>query len=125
MKHSLHPNQNTTWNKEFLSNAHTLYENSKSGLVWEDNENEEEELLMQIGVQIAEINLLKTAGNKPVAEHRKMIEKNCKLSIRRQCELIDIHRSGLYYTPSAQSEENFVIMIKVDEQCLKTCYVLT
>lgn len=58
-KHELHPNQITTWKKEFLNNAHTVFEHNKNGLVTDDNEKEKEELFKQIGVQNVEINWLK------------------------------------------------------------------
>lgn len=38
-----------------------------------------------------------------------------KLSIRRQCELVDISRSLLYYLPKGEPEENLRIMRKIDE----------
>lgn len=38
----------------------------------------------------------------------------------RQCELIGIHRSGLYYQPCPESEENLFIMRLLDEQYLDT-----
>jgi len=49
-----------------------------------------------------------------------MIDKNIELSIVRQCELISIHRSGLYYYPVDESEENLQLMRLMDEQYLKT-----
>jgi putative transposase len=44
------------------------------------------------------------------------------LSISRQCELLSIHRSGLYYQPVGESEENLLLMRKLDEQYLLTPY---
>jgi putative transposase len=38
------------------------------------------------------------------------------LSIRRQCELLGLNRSGLYYEPVGESEENLRFMRLIDEQ---------
>ena len=52
-----------------------------------------------------------------------MIEmEHPQLSISRQCELLSIHRSGLYYQPVGESEENLLLMRKLDEQYLLTPY---
>ena len=46
-----------------------------------------------------------------------MIEKkNNKLSIRRQCDLLGINRSRLYYEPAAESQENLKIMSWIDKE---------
>lgn len=50
-----------------------------------------------------------------------MIDKAHKeLSIVKQCELLQISRSGLYYEPVKESEENLAIMRWLDEQYLST-----
>ena len=33
-----------------------------------------------------------------------------EISIRRQCELLGVNRSGLYYEPAGESEENLLLM---------------
>jgi putative transposase len=38
-----------------------------------------------------------------------------ELSIRRQCELLGISRSGFYYEPCPESEENLALMRRLDE----------
>ena len=50
-----------------------------------------------------------------------MTEKNhSDLSVVKQCELLQISRSGLYYEPVEESEENLMIMRFLDEQYLRT-----
>ena len=49
-----------------------------------------------------------------------MIERGHDLSIERQCFLLSIWRSGLYYSPRPESEENLEIMRWMDEQYMKT-----
>lgn len=44
-----------------------------------------------------------------------MIEPNPELSIRRQCELLRVSRSGLYYEPEATSAEELALMKRIDE----------
>jgi putative transposase len=42
------------------------------------------------------------------------------LSLRRQCELLGLHRSTLYYAPAGESAENLHLMRLIDEQYLRT-----
>lgn len=49
-----------------------------------------------------------------------MIERDIDIGIGRQCELLGLHRSGLYYAPSPESEDNLCYMRLLDEQYLKT-----
>jgi len=50
-----------------------------------------------------------------------MIEKSHpELSITRQCGLMEINRSGLYYSPVPESEENLLLMRLIDQQYYKT-----
>lgn len=46
-----------------------------------------------------------------------MIEdQNNQLSIRRQCDLLSVNRSRLYYQPAAVSDENLMIMNWIDQE---------
>ncbi len=49
-----------------------------------------------------------------------IIKEHPSLSVYRQCTLLDIHRSALYYSPCPESDENLHIMRLMDEQYLKT-----
>jgi putative transposase len=52
---------------------------------------------------------------------RPLIEPlNNHLSVRRQCELLDINRSSFYLQPAAESEENLRLMRLIDQQFLLT-----
>ena len=50
---------------------------------------------------------------------RKLVDNEHVLSVRRQCELLTIHRSGLYYKPCGENPENLEIMRIMDEHYLK------
>ena len=41
------------------------------------------------------------------------------LSMRKQCGLLSIHRSGLYYKPVEESQENLDLMQLMDKHNLK------
>ena len=49
-----------------------------------------------------------------------MINRESDMTIRHQCELLSIHRSGLYYKPVPESDENLCLMRLMDEQYLRT-----
>ena len=46
------------------------------------------------------------------------IFNNKNISIRKQCELLDVPRSNLYYEPIGESEENLQTMRLMDEEFL-------
>ena len=50
-----------------------------------------------------------------------MIEpEGCPLSVRDQCRLLDISRSGMYYVPQGPSAEDLSVMRLLDEQYTRT-----
>lgn len=50
-----------------------------------------------------------------------MIEKqHPTMSVVQQCKLLELNRSGVYYTPSPESDDSLQLMRVVDEQHLKT-----
>jgi putative transposase len=58
---------------------------------------------------------------KPLQERRLMVENgHPELATAGQCGLLGISRSGLYYQPAQEGEENLSILRALDEQYLKT-----
>lgn len=56
--------------------------------------------------------------SKSKKERRELIKKESKLSVVRQCELLEIHRSGVYYGPKGETELNLELMRIIDEKNL-------
>ena len=54
-----------------------------------------------------------------MSERREMVDQEHVLSIRKQCSLLLIQRSGLYYSPLGEKQENLEIMRIMDEHYLK------
>jgi putative transposase len=52
-------------------------------------------------------------------QRRELIDNQHKLSVRRQCDLLTLQRSGLYYKPRGEKPENLEIMRLMDEHYLK------
>ena len=49
----------------------------------------------------------------------KVINPQAKVSIRRQCELLDVNRSNVYYQPVPEDPEDLELMRRMDEEFLK------
>ena len=60
----------------------------------------------------------------PAKERRSWVEQNHPgLSVSRQCALLGVARSSVYYTPNtSESPENLALMRRIDEQYLKRPY---
>lgn len=54
-----------------------------------------------------------------MSQRRKLIDPGHNLSVRDQCDVLSIHRSGLYYAPQGEKQENLEIMRIMDEHYLK------
>ena len=50
-----------------------------------------------------------------VSLRQELVVPCAELSIRRQCELVGISRSGFYYEPVVETPENLVLMRRLDE----------
>lgn len=56
-----------------------------------------------------------------VGQRREAVNRrNPSLSVARQCQLLSINRSGLYYQPKGLSDEDLVLMKLIDRQYLAT-----
>ena len=51
-------------------------------------------------------------------QRRSHVDKAGKLSVVRQCELLEIHRSGVYYEPVGETALNLELMRLIDEKNL-------
>jgi len=52
-------------------------------------------------------------------ERLDIIDTEHVLSVRKQCEILSVHRSGLYYKPQGEKKNNLEIMRIMDEHYLK------
>ena len=58
-----------------------------------------------------------------LAQRRKMVDReHPSLPMTRQCALLGVSRSGLYYRSRGTSEENLALMQAMDRQYLETLF---
>ena len=57
-----------------------------------------------------------------VLEKRRLVEIHAQISIKRQCELLDLPRSVYYYQPATETAYNLELMRHIDEQYMRTPY---
>jgi putative transposase len=59
----------------------------------------------------------------PIEQRRLLIDREAEeLSVRRQCGLLGVARSGLYYCAAGEDAENVGLMRELDEQYTRTPY---
>lgn len=56
--------------------------------------------------------------SKSKKERKALVARGSKLSVVRQCELLEIHRSGIYYEPKGETPLNLELMRLIDEKNL-------
>lgn len=53
-----------------------------------------------------------------MSQRLKLVNNQDAVSIRKQCKLLSVHKSSLYYSPKGESQENLKIMRIMDEHYL-------
>ena len=115
----VHPVQIGQWRKTALEQMPELFTDGRRRKRSPD-EVEKEALYEQIGRLKVELEWLKKNSACSTSERRALVEPgHAEISVRRQCELLGISRSGLYYRPAGETPENLRLMRLIDEQYTK------
>ncbi|MDU9002524.1 IS3 family transposase [Sedimentitalea todarodis] len=119
-KYGVHPTQIGTWKRAAIENMAAAF--ARRGAAPEQiNATEVDKLHSKIGQLVVERDFLADASHQPSRNARqKMVSKDHKLSVRRQCALLTLTRSNLYYEPKGESTENLRFMGIIDKQFLET-----
>lgn len=120
-QYSIHTTQVNDWKRQLLSGAVEVFEGKLGSGRTSHDEGKEAELYEQIGRLKVELEWLKKKLPKSAEILRGLIEpSHPELSVRRQCDLLGLPRSTLYYVPETESAENLQWMRLIDEQYLAT-----
>ncbi|MDP7179482.1 MAG: IS3 family transposase [Verrucomicrobiota bacterium] len=118
-EYQVHPNQISDWKKRLLQNAPEIFSGSRDGRA-----KSEEELTAPLYEEIGRLKmdvvwLKKKLLSLPVATRRTWVEPSLDYSVRRQCGLAGVPRSGCYYEAAKETEQNRMLMRLIDEQYIK------
>jgi len=115
-RYEIHPVQVGNWKKELLERVPEVFER-KNAAPDKQVEQERAQLERKVGQLSMEVDWLekkvRTAGDS--RQRAQLVSKKSKISLRRQCDLLGISRSLIYYLPKGESEENLQIMKEIDE----------
>lgn len=120
-RHEVHQVQVSQWNKEVAERLPEVF--AKPSAQVKDEiaaAQKEKELYARIGQLQMELDWLKKKlARLGVEERRGMIKaKHPGLSVKRQCELLELPRSTYYHRAEPESDENLTVMRVIDETYL-------
>ena len=118
--YEVHPAQINERKKRLKENGETLFKTKGKGKA-DAGEKLQSALCEEIGRLKFELDWLKKSQRLSAKEKRQLIEpEHEELSVRRQCGLLGLNRSGLCCTPARESDENMILMRLTDEQYMET-----
>jgi putative transposase len=119
-EYGVHPNQITKWKRQVLEELPKIFSGNR-----EKTDREAQELISQLYQQIGQLKVelewLKKKLVFSVDEKRQLIEhEHSQIPVVRQCELVGLARSTLYYSPHGDESYNEELMRLIDEQYTRT-----
>ncbi|MBN1204868.1 MAG: IS3 family transposase [Myxococcaceae bacterium] len=119
-KFGVHPVLVGQWKKQLLEKAATAFTRDQA----QDVERTHDELLRKIGGLIIERDFLaRGLPRSRLSERRAMVQpEHEELSVRKQCALLHLARSNLYYEPVEVSAEELALMRHLDRLYLEHPY---
>src|SRR6266852_622034 len=116
----VHPIQIAKWRKSALEQLPELFVDGRTRK-GRNGEADSDALYEEIGRLKVELDWLKKKSACSIEELRPLVERgHPEISVRRQCQLLGVNRSGLYYEPVGESEQNLGLMRLLDEQYTRT-----
>ena len=116
----VHANQITKWKRQLLDGLPGIFSERHREDV-RQQETLTDRLYQQIGQLKVELDWLKKNLVLTLEEKRAVVEpRHPTISLRRQCDLLDLSRSSLYYRCEADLSYNEQLMRLLDEQYLQT-----
>jgi putative transposase len=119
-KYQVHRTVLTGWKKEALEGLPVIFSTAKKKA---ENDNQQlfDELYKKIGQLEAENDWLKKGLIQSIPDRKGLIDKkHPKISINRQCQLLQISKGALYYKPRSLKLYTLSLMDLLDEQHTKT-----
>ena len=112
--YGVHRVQICKWKKQLLESVPSLFKRENKGEA--DWIKERHNLYRQIGEVAVERDWLKKTTRLGVDVKRQLIDLDDRLlTIKRQCELLELSRSTLYYVPCRDECFNLAVMRAIDE----------
>ena len=109
------------WKKQFLNNASLVFEPAKAVSEFKDQidvlKNQNDELAKALGKATVERDwAVGKLGSLDLSNKKSLVDSKLKtLSKARQCELLQVSRSRVYYKPKIMSLYNLNILNRIDE----------
>ena len=110
-EHEISPNQLRNWRREFLENAIMVFSQSKQEKELRAKEKaieeERNQLMAKVGQLTIENDWLKKNLKKSLdtTGRLSLVSKDENLTVARQCELLEVNRTSVYYVPVEPDRE--------------------
>ena len=126
-KYNITPKNIHNWKSTFLNNAELAMEPSKAVSEYKDNEKQLRAKLDDYAKKVGELTLEKDflegkLVSLALSTRKSMVDVEHKLSMVRQCKLLQINRSGYYYQPRSNPSKDIIKKRLVEVHNKYSCF---